>query len=139
MGGKAFDDVQLPGGTDSRYPKTAADALAKWDAGEIVTTIERGGMGPGYEQCIHVLVFEIIRDYIGKDLPETGAKWSEFGQETLARLKHLRLSGAQVQVGRDLAYRYLKDGYRATIDDYKVKFPKDDLICVSTHWPRAQP
>jgi hypothetical protein len=41
---------------------TAQEALSRWDAGDIVWTVSMSGMGPGYEQAIHVLVFEIIRD-----------------------------------------------------------------------------
>src|SRR5581483_2130454 len=36
------------------YGTNAADWLARWDAGRAVWSIEMGGLGPGYEQCIHI-------------------------------------------------------------------------------------
>ena len=44
-------------------PKTASEALARWDAGGSVFTLEMGGLGPGYEQVIHIVVFELIRAF----------------------------------------------------------------------------
>ena len=43
------------------YPQTALDALAAWDRGEHVWTVELGGIGPGYEMAIQTLAFELIR------------------------------------------------------------------------------
>src|SRR5688572_10010547 len=54
--------------TEYLYPKAACTALERWDAGQTVFTIELGGLGPGYEQCIHIAAFEAIRAFV--DRPE---------------------------------------------------------------------
>jgi hypothetical protein len=122
-------------------PVTAKDALAKWDSGRTVFTIELGGLGPGYEQCIHILVFELIRDYSEGDLPTFGdlenptpteqKRWSDWGDAAVSRCA-LRFSGAQVSVAKGLAYRALRDGWRKTIDSA----PKDRHIQVSREFPQ---
>lgn len=38
--------------------------LSRWDAGEEITSIDMSGFGGGYEQSIHVTVFELLRHYI---------------------------------------------------------------------------
>ena len=42
-------------------PNTAAELVAAWDRGDLVPTIEMGGLGPGYEQAIQVLMIELLR------------------------------------------------------------------------------
>src|SRR3990172_3354015 len=43
------------------YGADAADWLKRWDEGRGVWSIEMGGLGPGYEQCIHITCAEILR------------------------------------------------------------------------------
>jgi hypothetical protein len=110
--------------SDDIIPLTAKDALAKWDRGESVFTIECGGLGPGYEQCIQILTFELIRDYLGTELPipkdeknPTPADqkaWREWGDAAVTRC-NLGFSGAQVGAAKNLAFRALRDGWRATV------------------------
>ena len=65
-------------------PEHAREALARWDRGWNVFTIEMGGLGPGYEQCIHIAVFELIRDHLGEEMSaEPEEKW---GDMTLDRI-----------------------------------------------------
>lgn len=124
---------------ESFYPKDAADALAQWDAGKSVFTIEMGGLGPGYEQCIHIVVFELIRAF--KDRPEViYSSDNKFVNDEMDEhlfsnpiIKKLGLSGAQAGAGKSLAWAALKNGWRATIKSVE----NDRHIQVSKHFPRG--
>jgi hypothetical protein len=65
----------------------AAEWLRRWDEGRSVWSIEMGGLGPGYEQCIHVTAAEILRYMLheqvdtsawGEDEPDRQAAWDAF-------------------------------------------------------------
>lgn len=118
-------------------PETAADALAAWDKGEIVHTVEMGGLGPGYEQAIHVLVFELIRDCGDAPLPAAGDKeaWYSWGEATVSRIdaQCRGFSGAQVGAAQNLAARALKIGWRAMLNEV----PTDRRTMVSRAWPNV--
>lgn len=121
----------------SLYPKTAREALKKWDSGESIFTVEMGGLGPGYEQVIHVATFEIIRDNMGKKLPSKKISkewWPNWGNDTLHRINNKLggMSGAQAGAAKDLAYKYLKYGYAHMIE----KAPNDRHIQVSKNFPK---
>jgi hypothetical protein len=107
----------------------ATAALAEWDAGRSVFTVEMGGLGPGYEQCIQILVWEIVRD--NEPLPE--GRFGTWGEKAVARCDPTcGFSGAQVGAAKQLAHRFLKYGHRATLD----KVEPDRRIQVSRAWPR---
>lgn len=116
-----------------------ADMLAKWDEGELVWTVEMGGLGPGYEQAIQTAVIEIIRDNVGKELPAPSDA-EDWGDDTLR--KHNAslggMSGAQAGAAKSLAYRILRDGHEATLDSIRAH-DKDRLTMVSKSWPQAAP
>lgn len=121
--------------------KTAQEQLAAWDAGDTVWSIEMGGLGPGYEQAIQVLAIEIMRDNIGKPLPEQGT-WSNWGDETVSRIDYRRpdgtysmggFSGAMVGAAKHIAYRFLKEGPATAL----ANCPADRLIQVSRSFPEA--
>lgn len=123
----------------SLYPKTAKEALDKWDAGESVFTMERGGLGPGYEQCIHIVVFELIRAFHDKKMPRSNAAEDVFTKLSktmdkylfsLPKIKELGLSGAQVGAAKGLALKTIKYGWRKMME----KAPSD-LIQVSKNFP----
>src|SRR5688500_14839117 len=42
-------------------PANVDEALAAWDAGEAVQSIEMGGLGLGYEMAIQYVAFELMR------------------------------------------------------------------------------
>lgn len=120
------------------FPVTAQQALEKWDAGNNIFTIEMGGLGPGYEQVIHILVFELIRDQNGRPVPEFEGekdrdKWLAWGSATVDRCNpDLGFSGAQVGAAKNFAYHVLRDGWRKTIRS----FPSDRQIQVSSAFPQ---
>lgn len=115
-------------------PESARDALARWDKGWNVFTIEMGGLGPGYEQCIHIAVFELIRDHVddGKFPTERDEKW---GDMTLDRVNdQLGLSGAQAGAAKHLAYRYLQNGWKKTVEEVD----SDRRIQVNKEFPHLE-
>ena len=122
-------------------PKTCKEALAIWDSGQSIFTVSMGGLGPGYEQCIHILAFEIIRDYLdgqipGTKLPDGSFKpHKDFGESAVARCdkKVGGFSGAQVGAAKNLAYIVLTKGWQVGIDSA----PKDRHIQVSKTMPEA--
>jgi hypothetical protein len=118
------------------YAETCAEMLRAWDAGEIVWTVEMGGMGPGYEQAIQVLMIELVRDHINAPLPEVGSDEARrWGDETVSRLDETcgGFSGAQVDAAKQLAYRFLRDGPAAAIQSVD----SDRRTMISKHWPHA--
>jgi hypothetical protein len=104
------------------------DALALWDLGVPVLTVEMGGLGPGYEQCIQILIWEMVRDAepLSVDL-------SSWGEKALSRVNDLvgGLTGAQVGAAKSIALHFLKYGYEETL----AKVPVDRRIMASKHWP----
>lgn len=132
------------------YGKDAADWLARWDSGRTVFSIEMGGLGPGYEQCIHITAAEILRHLL--DARYDAASWTtppkadaeaawkrdrdaiyEHGQ-TNATVKALGLSGAQWGAAVSLATSIYQRGPRAVMTDKRTK---DRNIQVSKNFPQV--
>lgn len=124
----------------SLYPETAKDALAAWDAGDTVFTIEMGGLGPGYEQAIQLLIFELIRAQGDTPLPsseEMKEQWSRWHDEMIHKLDEKNgFSGAQVGAAKHIAYIGMRDGWRKMLESMKST-DADRIIQVSNHWPQA--
>lgn len=119
------------------HPETAKEALDRWDKGEILFTVEMGGLGPSYEQVIQVLVFEMIRDNLTVVLPpessdEFEAFSASFGDTAVNRTNDkMGYSGAQADAAKTIAYRALRDGWRAMLESA----PEDRLIQISKTFP----
>jgi hypothetical protein len=113
------------------YGADAADWLKRWDEGKTVWTIEMGGLGPGYEQCIHITCAEILRVMLDKKYDHT--KWAEKeGWKadrdeiekialTLPVINDLGLSGAQWGAAMNVACFLYKQGPRGVMADERVK------------------
>jgi hypothetical protein len=124
--------------------QTAAEHIANWDAGDVIWSVEMGGLGPGYEQALQVMAVEITRDNLGVTIPLDSEPeevrqewWGKFGEDTLERTnKSLGgLSGAQFGAAKQLAHCWLTIGPAETL-----KKAKDDRhIQVSRTWPRVEP
>lgn len=114
---------------------TPKDIVAAWDTGESIWSIEMGGIGPGYEQAIQLLMVELLRDNADTPLPDPKSKQADiWGDPTVHRLNlTCGFSGAQVGAARQIAYRILRDGYAAMVNS----IPDGRKILVSNHWPRV--
>jgi hypothetical protein len=121
------------------YGTDAADWLARWDAGKTVWTVEMGGLGPGYEQCIHIACAEIVRWFIDQNADVTlwdnkeAAKpiFERMEKEvgfTLPVIKKLGLSGAQWGAALNLASLIYRQGPRAIMTDPHMK-SRHILVC----------
>lgn len=126
------------------YGADIADWLKRWDEGRSVWSIEMGGLGPGYEQCIQITTAEIVRRMIAQKYD--GQKWANkddwkrdreeiekwsFDNE---RIKALGLSGAQWGAALNLAAHLYQDGPRKVLTDKRVE---DRKIQVSRNFPVA--
>lgn len=126
------------------YGKDAADWLARWDSGRGVWSIEMGGIGPGYEQCIHITCAEILRHMLECNydvkLWETPEVWKHVRDEIEKVgfenhiIKKLGLSGAQWGAAMNLAVQFYRRGPREVMMDEAVK---DRHIQVQKNFPRA--
>ncbi len=124
---------------------TPREMLELWDAGKSIWTIEMGGIGPGYEQAIQILMVEIIRDEIDKPLP-TDKNWRTWGDATVKRIDYQLpdgkwscggFSGAQIGAAKQLAYSFLQAGVAATLAH--VADQPGRKILASNIWPRVIP
>jgi hypothetical protein len=125
----------------SIYPESAKEAVAKWDEGETIWSIEMGGLGPGYEQAIQLLFVEIMRDHIDTPFPQDEKELKEylnnkFGEEAIKRTDKNAggYSGAQVGAAKQLAYKFMTDGWDKVM---AIDSIKDRHIQISNSWPRA--
>lgn len=83
--------------------------LAKWDAGEIVWTIEMGGLGPGYEQCIQLMAAEMLRVLLERGMPEDDEARRKLLTE-LPAVEKLGPTGAQWGAAANLAMNFYRRG-----------------------------
>lgn len=118
------------------------DVSRKWDAGETVWSAELGGLGPGYEQAIQILLFEILHLCANREpFPlSVGDKFSEEYDsvvvEAMNRLEgkmHLTgFTGAQVGAAKMTAYQFMSFGY----EEMMSKIPDPDRrILVNKDFP----
>src|SRR5262249_38611018 len=116
--------------------------LARWDEGRSVFTIEMGGMGPGYEQCIHVTAAEMLR-WMLEHKPaiadmEDREKWpairDAMGKAVFAGpvVQQLGLSGAKFGAAVSISTALYMKGPRPVMNEPAVK---DRHIQVSRCFP----
>lgn len=121
---------------------TSEQALASWDAGDPVWSVEMGGIGPGYEQCIQVMGFEFLRWMLanppadGWDTME-GDKWRKYSDKCDKAnneiVGKLGPSGAQHGAAMNIASVYAKQGYAKGLS----MVSDDRHILVSRGFPSA--
>lgn len=124
------------------YGADATDWLKRWDEGKSVWTISMGGLGPGYEQCIHITCAEILRVMLDKryDVEKWADKdeWRKVRDEIddlvmkVPCVEELGLSGAQWGAAMNVAAFLYRQGPRAVMKDERVK---DRHIQVSKIFP----
>lgn len=125
------------------YGADAADWLARWDSDKSVWSISMGGLGPGYEQCIHVSAAEILR-WLLANKPDASAWGNDDGSyraamDTMEKavfkihaVKILGLSGAQWGAAMNLAAQLYIHGPRHIMG---LKELQDRKIRVSRSFP----
>lgn len=125
------------------YGADAADWLRRWDAGDGVWSIEMGGLGPGYEQCIHITAAEVLRwllrhtpDFNDEDAWPATREAISRDVTGLPAVDALGLSGAQWGAALNLACQLYRRGPREVMTDERVK---DRHIQVSRNFPGASP
>lgn len=92
------------------YGDTAAEWLRRWDAGETVWSVEMGGLGPGYEQCIQITAAEIVRFCLANAITENRQEHAFRHMHECPTVKALGLSGAQAGAALHLAFALLDRG-----------------------------
>lgn len=125
------------------YGADAAEWLRRWDAGDSVWSIEMGGLGPGYEQCIQITTAEILRHllavaYDHKAWPDPDI-WKRdrdaIDAAVTPAIRNLGLSGAQWGAAMSLATKLYMVGPRSIMTNDQVK---DRHIQVTKRWPKPE-
>lgn len=125
-------------------PKSVKEAVERWDKGETLWTVEMGGMGPGYEQAIQVLMVEILRSLIPfeeeKHIEWTTERFQKIIDETVRIHKEALggMSGAQIGAAGNIAWKFFFDGWEGARRKAKEQGMPDDRWCmISKDWPHA--
>ena len=122
---------------------TWQEAAKQWSEGGIVWSAELGGggLGPGYEQAIQILLFEILARW-----PQDQVLAPAHSEYPVAYTKHVEavigeinascggFSDAQVGAAKATAYQFMRYGYRYMME----KLEKDRWIQVCKAWLRTK-
>ena len=130
------------------HTETNESALAAWDRGDSVWSCELGGLGPGYEQCIQIMGFEMLRamlahpgDWSKMSGEEGRDEWRKYiamieaVPTVSAVVEKLNPSGAQHSAAMKIASVFSKNGYSAGME----MVPQDLRIMVSKNFPSLEP
>lgn len=125
--------------TQEKYGKGASEWLRRWDANEGVWSIEMGGLGPGYEQVIHIAAAEMLRALftitangevnIDEQLPAVNKQVDDMVHPILS---NLGMSGWQFGAAKNLAFTIFRR-WPECMEDEKVK---DRHIQVNKSFPQ---
>lgn len=123
------------------FGEDAREWLRRWDSGRPVWSIEMGGLGPGYEQCIQLMAAEFLRYFVEVNPPHANADDykklnADFDKHENAGgfpiVSKLDPSGAQFGAAKNLAWMLYTMGPCGVMNDPQVK---DRHIQVSNHFP----
>ena len=128
-------------------PEKVEDLVRLWDEGECFQTVEMGGLGPGYEQALQILVIEILREMLEVEFPKVEGKMDDSVRDELRALRDRVVhrideqcggySGAQVGAATSLAWHFYNKGYRETLAEVTNECGEDRLMLVSKDFPQA--
>jgi len=120
------------------------NVLKSWDKGEIISTIEMGGMGASYEQAIHICAFEMLRYIIDNPINFNQADdmeteyWEDYKKgrnESLWDKKspcsNLGLSGAQAGAAGNISAMFFRHGPKKAVS----MADKERRITVYNNYP----
>jgi hypothetical protein len=123
---------------------TNEDALAAWDKNEPIWSCDMGGMGPGYEQAIQLMGFEMLRAIVANPPPVAfealRLNKEEFKAysdkiEKLPAVKEViskvQPSGAQFGAAMNIAFVFAINGYAKGME----MVPEDRRIQVQKEMP----
>ena len=123
---------------------TNEDVLKAWDTGDSVWSCELGGIGPGYEQCIQLMGFEMLRAMLANPIDWEAMSGDEHKAErqayydkieaapgVKAAIEKLQPSGAQHGAAMNIASVFARNGYAKGMD----MVPKDRRIQVRKNFP----
>lgn len=121
---------------------TNEDALAEWDRGGSVWSCEMGGLGPGYEQCIQLMGFEMLRAMVenpptswdgDEDQRRKYLDQIEDAPNVKSVVEKIGPTGAQFGAAMNIALVFARNGYAEGM----ALIPKDRRIQVSKNFPGA--
>lgn len=125
------------------YGKDGAEWLSWWDGGRPVHTVEMGGIGPGYEQCIQIMAAEMLRHFLAVKPdhslwrePEIWKRDKAAMEEAIApTIKRLGPSGAQFGAACSLSTALYARGPAVVLNEVG----RDRRILASKNFPGAKP
>lgn len=137
-------DIEKHKRETAHYPEDVKEWLRRWDSGDSVWSVEMGGIGPAYEQCIQITAAEMMRSLLTTDVDmERFASDESYNRELWALVdstenvrsvfNRLGLSGAQVGAARNLAAIFFRKSPSIALKDEAVK---DRKILVRKEFPR---
>ena len=118
------------------YPKTAKEAIDRFESGDAVLVPELGGFGPNYELAIWFGVFSVIKRYHDKNLSHwiKKRKFTDASDKDLYKVlddKRYGLSIMQAVAIKKFSYHVITQGWRKIVKE----IPQDRLIQVSKYVP----
>jgi hypothetical protein len=120
---------------------TLPEAIKNWKTGIPIWSADLGGLGPGYEQCIQILLWEIVSRWTGgpfTNVPEKGPYPKPYTDHVDSITNELDpklgFSGAQVGVAKQTAFQFLVYGYEYMM----AKLPDDRWIQVVRDFPSLE-
>lgn len=129
---------------ENQYGKTSQDWLDRWDAGTSVWSVEMGGLGPGYEQCIQIIGAETLRILLDmkpnfEELDKDKERRRQVNEEVHRRISDSEVikmlggvTGAQVGAGVNIASCIYRRGPVEALSDPAVN---DRRILVEKTFP----
>jgi hypothetical protein len=127
------------------YGADVTDWLNRWDEGKSVWSVEIGGLGPSYEQCIQITTAEILRFMLHKKYDSSNWKnsalWNKNREEidkwgqTNPIIDKLGLSGAQWGAAVYLASQFYMKGPKKLMSE----IPESRKIQVQKYFPQVEP
>lgn len=125
-------------GDEELFGATAQEWVDRWDAGRSVWSVEMGGLGPGYEQCIQTMAVEMLRWMLtsGEPVPEPHEDRKAFeiygammDKDLGWLMEQMGPSGAQWGAARNIASVIYRHGpakaLRMVEDDRHIQVSRD--------------